>query len=69
MSFNITIIQIYAPTTSHDDSELEAFSDQVQGIVDQTQRQDIIIVQGDWNAKIGVDVPTGKIREDALAMI
>ena len=39
-------------------TELEAFSDQVQDIVDQTPRQDIIVVQGDWNAKIGVDVWT-----------
>ena len=53
--FNITIIQTYAPTTDYDDSEVEDFYEQLQAILDQVQKKDIIIVQGDWNAKVGQD--------------
>ena len=56
--FNITIIQAYAPTTGHDDDEVEDFYDQIQEIIDEASKKDIIIVQGDWNAKIGEDAFT-----------
>ena len=53
--FNITIIQAYAPTTDYNDEEVEDFYEQLQEVVDQTPRKDILAVQGDWNAKIGKD--------------
>ena len=53
--FNITIIQVYAPTSTYEDSEVEDFYDQVQAVLDQAPKKDIIIVQGDWNAKVGED--------------
>ena len=51
--FNITIIQVYAPTSSYDDSEVDEFYRELQSLVDQTPKQDILVVQGDWNAKVG----------------
>ena len=53
--FNVTILQAYAPTTSYDDDYIEDFYSQVQEVIDSTPKKDIIIVQGDWNAKVGVD--------------
>lgn len=53
--FNITIIQAYAPTTTHSDEEVEDFYEQLQEIIDQSPKKDIIVVQGDWNAKVGKD--------------
>ena len=53
--FNITIIQAYAPTTDHSADDVENFYDQVQEIIDQVHKKDIVIVQGDWNSKIGKD--------------
>ena len=53
--FNITIVQAYAPTTDYDDDDIEDFYDQLQEVIDQTPKKDILVVQGDWNAKIGVD--------------
>ena len=53
--FNITIIQIYAPTTDYDDDDFEDFYDQLQEVIDQAPKKDILVVQGDWNAKIGED--------------
>ena len=49
--FNITIIQVYIPTSSYDDSEDDEFYRELQSLVDQTTKQDILVVQGDWNAK------------------
>ena len=53
--FNITIIQVYAPTSGHDDSEVDHFYQQLQETIDQTPKKDILVVQGDWNAKVGKD--------------
>ena len=51
--FNITIVQAYAPTSDYDDNEMEEFYDQLQNVIDQTPKKDILVVQGDWNAKVG----------------
>ena len=53
--FNITIMQVYAPTSGHDDSEVDHFFQQLQKTTDQTPKKDILVVQGDWNAKFGKD--------------
>ena len=50
--FNITIIQVYAPTSGHDDSEVDHFYQQLQETIDKTP---ILVVLGDWNAKVGKD--------------
>ena len=52
---NITVIQAYAPTTGHGDEEVEDFYSQLQEVLDESPKKDIIVVQGDWNAKIGED--------------
>ena len=53
--FNITIIQVYAPTPDHDDSEDDHFYQQLKKTIDQTPKKDILVVQGDWNARVGKD--------------
>ena len=51
--FNIIIIiPSYSPTTDCDDDDIEDFHDQLQEVIDQ---KDILVVQGDWNAKTGED--------------
>ena len=52
---NITITQAYAPTSDYNDDDIEDFYDQMQEVIDQSPKKDILVVQGDWNAKIGVD--------------
>ena len=52
--FNITIVQAYTPTSDYDDNEMEEFYDQLQNVIDQTPK-DILVVQVDWNAKVGRD--------------
>ena len=53
--FNITEVKAYSPTSDFDDSEVEDFSDQLQNAIDQTPGKDILVVQGDWNTKVGKD--------------
>ena len=53
---NVTIIQVYAPTTDHEDHEIEEFYEQVESVIKKTPKKDLIIIQGDFNAKIGEDV-------------
>ena len=50
--FNITIIQVYAPTSGHDDIEVDHFYQKLQETIDKTPKKDILVVQGDWNAKV-----------------
>ena len=52
---NITIVQAYAPTSDYDDNEIGKCYDQLQNVIDQTPKKDILAVQGDWNAKVGRD--------------
>ena len=51
--FNITIIQVYAPTSGHDDSEVDHFYQQLQETIDQTPKKDILVVQGSGMLKLG----------------
>ncbi|GFO45275.1 craniofacial development protein 2-like protein [Plakobranchus ocellatus] len=48
-----SIIQAYAPTTSHDDEEVEQFYNQLQSVKDSISPRNTTIVMGDFNAKVG----------------
>ena len=54
--FNITIVQVYAPMSDYEDNEMEEFYDQLLNVIDETQRKDILLVQGDWKAEVGKNV-------------
>ena len=51
--FNITIVQAYAPRSDYHDHEIAEFYDRLQNVIDQTPKKDILVVQGDRNAKVG----------------
>ena len=53
--FNFTIVQVYAPTTTHFVEEIEDFYQEMLEVIVETPKEDILSVQGDWNAKIGED--------------
>ena len=50
--FNITVIQVYAPTSNYDDSEVDEFYRELQSLVDKKPKQDILVKQGDLNRKL-----------------
>ena len=51
--FDIVVIQVYAPTSTHSDGEVEEYYADIQKAIDQIKQTDILIVMGDKNAKIG----------------
>ena len=52
-SFNITVIQVYAPTSNAEEAEVEWFYDDLQDLLELTPPKDVIFIIGDWNAKVG----------------
>ena len=53
-TFNITVAQVYALTSDYDNEPIKDFCTKLQGINDRLNK-DILIIQGDWNAKVGGD--------------
>ena len=51
--FNLAIIQTYAPTTSYSDEEVEIHYEELQRMIKQVKSTDVVVVMGDFNAKIG----------------
>ena len=61
--FNITVIQVYAPTTNAKEAEIEWLYEDLQDLLELTPKKDILFMIGDWNAKEGSqEIPgvTGK---------
>ena len=53
-SFNITVIQIRAPTTKAKEAEVEWFYEDLQKLLELTpKKKDVLFIIGDWNAKVG----------------
>ena len=50
-SFNIRVIQVYAPTTNTEEAEVEWFYDDLQDLLELTPKKDFLFITGDWNAK------------------
>ena len=51
--FDITVIQIYAPTNNAEEAEVEQFYKDLQHLLELTPRKDILFIVGFWNAKVG----------------
>ena len=51
--FNITLIQVYAPTSNAKEAEVERFYEDLQDLVELTPKKDVLFITGDWNAKVG----------------
>ena len=51
--FNITVIQVYAPTSNVEEAEVEQFYEDLQDLLELTPQKDVLFIIGDWNAKVG----------------
>ena len=50
--FNITVIQVYAPTSNAEEAEVEWFYEDLQNLVELTPKKDVLFITGDWNEKV-----------------
>ena len=51
--FNITVIQVYAPTGNAEEAEVERFYEDIKDLLELTPKKDVLFIIGDWNAKVG----------------
>ena len=49
--FNITVIQVYAPTSNAEKAEFELFYEDLQDFLELTPKKDVLFIIRDWNAK------------------
>ena len=52
--FNVTVIQVYAPTSNAEETEAEWFYEDLQELLELTPKKDVLFFIGDWNAKVEV---------------
>ena len=50
--FNITVIQLYVPTSNIEIAEAELFYEDLQDLLELTPKKDVLCIIGDWNAKV-----------------
>ena len=64
--FSITIIQVYAPTSNAEEAEVERFYEDLQDLLEQTPKKEVLFIIGDQNAKIGSQEISGITGEFGL---
>ena len=66
--FNITVIQVYAPT-SNAEAEVERFYEDLKDLLELTPRKDVLFIIGDWNAKVGSQETPGVTGKFGLGIL
>ena len=64
--FNITGIQVYAPTSNAEEAEVQQFYDDLQDLLELTPKKDVLFIIGDWNAKVGSQETRGVTGKPGL---
>ena len=66
--FNITVIQVYAPTSNAEEAEVEWFYENLQDLLELTPQKVVLFITGDWNAKMGSQEIPGVTRKFGLGI-
>ena len=66
--FNITVIQLYAPTSNAEEAEVERFYEDLQDLLELTPKKDVLFIMGDWNAKVGSQETPGVTGKFGLGL-
>ena len=66
--FNITVIQVYAPTSNGEDAEVEWCYEDLQDLLELTPKKDVLFIIGDWNAKVGSQETPGTTGKFGLGI-
>ena len=51
--FNITVIQVYGPTSNAEEAEVEQLYEDLQDLIELTPQKDVLFIIGDWNENVG----------------
>ena len=57
--FSIIEIQVYAPSSTAEEAEVEWFYENLQDLLELTPSKDVLFIIGDWNAKVGCQETPG----------
>ena len=66
--FNITVLQVYAPTSNAEETEVERFYEELQDLLELTPKKDVLFITGDWNANVGSQETPGVTGKFGLGM-
>ena len=66
--FNITVIQVYTPTSNAEETEVERFYEDLQDLLELTPQKDVLFIIGDWNSKVGSQETPGVTGKFGLGM-
>ena len=66
--FNITGIQVYAPTSNAKRADVEQFYEDLQGLLELTPKRDVLFIIGVWNAKVGSQETPGVTSKFGLGV-
>ena len=65
---NITVIQVYAPTSNAEEAEVERFYEDLQDLLELTPKKDVFFIIEDWNAKVGSQETPGVMGKFGLGV-
>ena len=66
--FNISVIQVYAPTSNTEEAEVERFYEDLQDLLELTPQKDVLFIIGDWNGKVASQETPGVTGKFGLGM-
>ena len=66
--FNSSVIQVYAPTSNTEETEVEWFYEDLQGLLELIPQKDVLFITGYLNAKVGSQETPGVTGKFGLGM-
>ena len=63
---DLVVLQVYMPTTEHDDEEVDELYQQLESVIDEQKGTDFLVVMGDWNAVVGEGQEENEIGQFGL---
>ena len=66
--FNITVIQVYAPTSNAEEAEVEQYYEDLQDLLELTPKKDVLFIIVNWNAKVGSQETPGVTGKSGLGI-
>ena len=66
--FNITVIQVHAPTSNAEEAEVEWLYEDLQDLLELTPKKDVLFILGDWKANVGIQEIPGVMGKFSLGV-